>query len=152
MFLFNEQKEEGLLSIDSNPVTQRLIHRVTDIDAWMLIFRQSLAILLVIANALHLNQVFLIWTAGNYPIHLKGTLPFHINHSVRLHQLHCAPVAAAAQWWMFVLWVPRPVSVWLVGSSGKQMIRKGLVIWDLRSPYWSSHSHRQLSHLAANSV
>lgn len=109
-FLFNEHKEEGEFFVDTNLVAQRSIYRAIDIYAWMLIFRhsQSLAILLVIANAVHLNQVLLLWTAGNYPIHLKGTLPFNINHSVRLHQLHCVLVTAATEWWMCVLWVQSP--------------------------------------------
>lgn len=102
----------GGFLIDLNSVPPRSIHRAIDIYVRMLIFRytQSLAILLVIANALHLNQVFLIRTASNYPIHLKGTLPFNINHSVRLHQLHCVLVTAAAEWWMCALWALSPVA------------------------------------------
>lgn len=92
---------------------------------------------LVMANASHLNQVFLLWTAGNYPIHLRGTLPFNINHSVRLHQPHCVPVTTATQWWMctFGVW---SLSVWAVGSSVNKQPGKGLFIWDVHSPYWSS--------------
>lgn len=109
----------------------------------------SLAILLVIANAPHLNQVFLIRTASNYPIHLKGTLPFNINHSVRLHQLHCVLVTAAAEWWMCALWAPGPVACL---DSGSYWSGRDLVIWDMHSPYRSSHLHCQLPHPAVNSV
>lgn len=123
----------------------------------MLIFRhsESLGILLVIANAIHLNQVSLIWTAGNYPIHLEGTLSlsFSINHSVRLHQLHCVLVSAAVEWWMGVPQVHSP-AVWLgaAGSSGNKWTGRVLVIWDMLSPNRSSPLHRQLSHLAASGV
>lgn len=106
-FFFQQAEGRGGFLIDLNRTPQRSIHRAIDIYAWMLISRpsQSLAVLLVIANALHLNQVFLIWAASNYPIHLKGTVPFNINHSVRLHQLHCVLVTVAVEWWMCVLWV-----------------------------------------------
>lgn len=57
---------------------------------------RSLALLLVIANAIHLNQVFLLCTAGSYPIGLRGTLPFNINHRVRLHPPHCVLVTSAS--------------------------------------------------------
>lgn len=55
-------RKRGNFFIDPNPVTWGSIHRAIDIYAGMLIFRhsKSLAILLVIANAFHLNQVFLI--------------------------------------------------------------------------------------------
>jgi hypothetical protein len=47
--------------IDLNPVTWGSIHRATAIDAGMLIFRCSKSLtILVIADAIHLNQVFLI--------------------------------------------------------------------------------------------
>lgn len=128
-------------------------------DLWtysqMLIFRrsESLAILLVIANAINLNQVSLIWTAGNYPIHLEGTLSFSINHSVRLHQLHCVLVSAAAEWWMGVPQVHSP-AVWLgaAGSSGNKWTGRVPVIWDMLSLNRSSPLHSQFSHLAASGV
>lgn len=93
--------------------------------------------LLVIGNASHLNQVFLIWAAGNYPIHLRGTLPFNINHGVRLHQPHCVRVTTAAQWWMCTFGV-HSLSVWAAGSSVNKQPGEDLFIWDAHSPYWSS--------------
>lgn len=122
-FQWTEGRRGGCV-IDLNLITQGSIHRAIDICLNVDFQTQCLANLLVIANAIHLNQVFLIWTTGNYPIHLKGTLSFNINHSVRLHQLHCVLVTAAAEWWMRVLWVHSP-AVWLdSGQFRKQMIGK----------------------------
>lgn len=46
--------------------------------------------------------------------------------------------------------------VWLsggaVGSSGNKWSGRVLVIWDMLSPYRSSHLHCQLSHLAASGI
>lgn len=121
----------GIFFIDLNPVPRRSVHSALDIHAWMLIFRhsQSLAILLAIANAIHLNQVFLVWTAGNYPIHLKGTLPFNINHSVRLHQLHCVLVTAAAEWWMCVLCVHSPAACLGSGQLSETNDQEGIELF-----------------------
>ena len=130
--------------LESN--TQGYWHRCLNVN-----FCQSLAIP-VIAPATHLKQVFLIWTAGNYPIHLKGTLPFNIKHSVRLHQPDSALVTAAAEWWMCLLRVHSLVSVWVVGSSGKQMIRKGSSYLGPAFSLLIQSLSCQLSHLAANSV
>jgi hypothetical protein len=90
----------------------------------MLIFRCSKSLtILVIADAIHLNQVFLIWTAGNYLIHLRGTLPFSINHSVRLHQPHCVLVTAATAVLNVRVWSSYS-SCLGSGQFSKQMIRK----------------------------
>lgn len=133
------RSESGHLGINTQAI---------DTYGGMLIFRhsKSLAVLLVIANATPLNQVFLIWTASNYPIHLRGMLPFNINHSVRLHQPHCVLVTVAAEWWMCACGPHSPTVCLGIGQFSKQMISKGsvhlrctfsLLIWTLAVPSFS---------------
>lgn len=96
--------------------------------------------LLVMANASHLNQVFLIWAADNYPIHLRarsaltlttvsGSISHTMSQGLLLRGDECAHLELGV------------CPVWAVGSSVNRQPGKGLFIWGIHSPYWSSHLH-----------
>lgn len=108
----------------------------------------------MITNAIHLNQVFF---SSELPVIIQS-----ISKARSLLTLATVSdcISYIVFWWLrlqsdecacfqFVVWV----SVWVVDSPVEKKWSGGdLVLWDLHSPYWSSHLYGQLSHLAANSV